>query len=180
MTRRAGHRARCRRSWACRCGRASYRARGTEFTRAVLVTDPIRARLQTLVDLAPLHLPKSLAVLDLLRRLLPDAPTVACFDTAFHATLPPAASTYALPAESRRRWPLRRFGFHGLSHSWAASRAAERTHCPADNLRVVTCHLGAGASLAAVHNDISVDTTMGFTPLGPARPDRLGRHAYHP
>jgi acetate kinase len=84
-------------------------------------------------------------------------PAVACFDTAFHATLPEAASTYALPAEWRERWRIRRYGFHGLSHAWAASRAGGG--------RVVTCHLGAGASLAAVHDGRCVDTTMGFTPL---------------
>lgn len=90
---------------------------------------------------------------------------MACFDTAFHATLPAAASTYALPAEWRRRWPLRRFGFHGLSHAWASRRAAELTGQPIESLRVVTCHLGASASLAAVRFGVSVDTTMGFTPL---------------
>jgi acetate kinase len=138
---------------------------GAEFTEPVLVDDRVRRRLQALVDLAPLHLPKSLAGLDLVRRLLPATPTIACFDTTFHATLPAAAATYALPAEWRRRWPLRRFGFHGLSHAWASSRAAELIGRPAETLRVVTCHLGAGASLAAVHGGVSVDTTMGFTPL---------------
>lgn len=138
---------------------------GTDFTDPVLIDEQVRRRLEALVELAPLHLPKSLAALDLVGRLLPGVPTVACFDTAFHATLPPAASTYALPLEWRRRWPLRRFGFHGLSHSWASDRAAELTGRPIETLRVVTCHLGAGASLAAVHFGVSVDTTMGFTPL---------------
>jgi acetate kinase len=90
---------------------------------------------------------------------------VACFDTAFHATLPAAAATYALPAEWRERWGLRRYGFHGLSHAWAARRAAELTGRPASALRVITAHLGAGASLAAVLGGRSIDTTMGFTPL---------------
>jgi acetate kinase len=138
---------------------------GAEFTAPVLVDDRVRTRLQALVDLAPLHLPKSLAGLDLVRRLLPDTPSVACFDTTFHATVPAAAATYALPREWRMRWPLRRFGFHGLSHAWASSRAAELTGRDAGDLRVVTCHLGAGASLAAVRGGVSVDTTMGFTPL---------------
>ncbi len=92
-------------------------------------------------------------------------PAVACFDTAFHARIPAAASTYALPHEWRRRWNLRRFGFHGLSHAYASRRAAELAGVPVDGLRVVTCHLGAGASLAAVLSGVSVDTTMGFTPL---------------
>jgi acetate kinase len=92
-------------------------------------------------------------------------PHVACFDTAFHATLPPAASTYAIPREWRDRWPLRRYGFHGLSHAYASRRAAELLGSPVEGLRIVTCHLGAGASLAAVSSGRSVDTTMGFTPL---------------
>jgi acetate kinase len=138
---------------------------GTEFTTPVVVDDEVRRRLEDLVDLAPLHLPRSLAGLDAVHRLLPEVPAVACFDTAFHATLPPAASTYALPAEWRRRWPLRRFGFHGLSHAWAAHRVAAMAGRPVAALRTVTCHLGAGASLAAVAGGMSVDTTMGFTPL---------------
>jgi len=115
-----------------------------------------------LVELAPLHQPKSLHGLDAAQRLLPDVPHVACFDTAFHATLPPAAYTYALPRRWRERWALRRYGFHGLSHAWAARRAQQLA--PGAR-RVVTCHLGAGASLAAVLDGRSVDTTMGFTPL---------------
>ena len=138
---------------------------GPALRAPVLVDRHVRLQLDALVDLAPLHLPRSLAGLDLVGRLLPDVPVVACFDTAFHATLPPAASTYALPAEWRSRWALRRYGFHGLSHAWAARRAAELTGRPAADVRVVTCHLGAGASLAAVASGRSVDTTMGFTPL---------------
>jgi acetate kinase len=92
-------------------------------------------------------------------------PAVACFDTAFHARMPAAAATYALPAEWRARWPLRRFGFHGLSHAYASRRAGELVGRDARQLRLVSCHLGAGASLAAVAGGVSVDTTMGFTPL---------------
>lgn len=135
---------------------------GTEFVRPVIVSPEVEARLRALADLAPLHQPKSLDALDAARSLLPDVPHVACFDTAFHAGLPAAASTYALPAEWRQRWPLRKFGFHGLSHSWASRRAIEIV--PGAR-RVVVCHLGAGASLAAVLDGRSVDTTMGFTPL---------------
>ena len=138
---------------------------GAEFTAPVIVDDRVRARLQALTDLAPLHLPPSLDGLDLVRRLLPGTPAVACFDTTFHVTVPAAAATYALPREWRARWPLRRFGFHGLSHAWASSRAAEMAGRDPGDLRVVTCHLGAGASLAAVQDGVSVDTTMGFTPL---------------
>ena len=92
-------------------------------------------------------------------------PHVACFDTAFHATMPAAAKTYALPKEWRDHWPVQRFGFHGLSHAYASRTAAERLGRPLAELRMVTCHLGAGASLCAVHRGKSVDTTMGMTPL---------------
>ncbi len=155
---------------------------GTLYASPVLVTPQVRRRLESLTDLAPLHQPKSLAALDAVTGVLPDTPAVACFDTAFHATVPEAAATFALPAEWRARWTLRRYGFHGLSHAYASRRAAELAGHPApgrlvhelagapspgapDRLRVVTCHLGAGASLAAVHGGRSVDTTMGFTPL---------------
>lgn len=90
---------------------------------------------------------------------------MAAFDTAFHTTLSPAARTYALPREWNHRWDLRRYGFHGLSHSSAVRRAADMVGRPLDSLRIVSCHLGAGASLAAVRGGRSVDTTMGFTPL---------------
>jgi acetate kinase len=138
---------------------------GSEFVEPVLVDDAVMRRLRSLVDLAPLHQPKSLRALDLVRGLRPDLPAVACFDTAFHALLPAAASTYALPPEWRKRWDLRRFGFHGLSHDYASRRAGELVGRPREELRIVTCHLGAGASLAAVDRGVSVDTTMGFTPL---------------
>ena len=137
---------------------------GTEFTQPVLIDARVLRRLEVLTDLAPLHQPKSLRALDLVSRLLPGVPAVACFDTAFHAHLPPAAATYALPPQWRHRWDLRRFGFHGLSHAYASRRAAELTGRRLEDLRIVTCHLGAGASLAAVKGGISVDTTMGFTP----------------
>jgi len=137
---------------------------GTDFTTAVRVDDAVVARLEALSDLAPLHQPISLAILAAATRVRPDVPAVACFDTAFHAGMPAEAATYALPAEWRERWNLRRFGFHGLSHAYAARRAASLMRDPA-RTRVVTCHLGAGASLAAVMDGRSVDTTMGFTPL---------------
>jgi acetate kinase len=138
---------------------------GTEFTEPARIDARVRARLAALTDLAPLHQPKSLAALDAVTGVLPEVPAVACFDTAFHATIPPAAATYALPPEWRRRWPLRRFGFHGLSHAYASRRAAALVGRPVEALRTVTCHLGAGASVAAVRAGLSVDTTMGFTPL---------------
>jgi acetate kinase len=131
----------------------------------VTIDGEVMQRLRELVDLAPLHQPKSLAALDALREALPKTPAIACFDTAFHATLPASAATYALPKAWRERWGLRRFGFHGLSHSYAAARAAELVNRPLESLRLVTCHVGAGVSLAAVREGRSIDTTMGFTPL---------------
>jgi acetate kinase len=138
---------------------------GTLYTSAVQVDDQVRQRLESLTDLAPLHQPKSLAALDAVQAVLPAVPAVACFDTAFHATIPAAAATFALPEEWRTRWSLRRYGFHGLSHAYASRRAAELLGRDPGGLRLVTCHLGAGASLAAVSGGRSVDTTMGFTPL---------------
>jgi acetate kinase len=131
---------------------------GERFRQAVVIDEGVEAALEELTELAPLHQPKSLAALDAVRRALPNVPAVACFDTAFHATLPPEAATYALPRAWRERYGVRRYGFHGLSHAYAARSAG-------DARRVVTCHLGAGASLCAVLDGRSVDTTMGFTPL---------------
>ncbi|MGD0833955.1 MAG: acetate/propionate family kinase [Candidatus Dormibacteria bacterium] len=138
---------------------------GTEFVEPVLVDARVLRRLEALTDLAPLHQPKSLRGLEMVSRLLPDVPAVACFDTAFHALIPAAASTYALPSQWRHRWDLKRYGFHGLSHAYASRRVAEMMGRDLATLRIVTCHLGAGASLAAVQGGRSVDTTMGFTPL---------------
>jgi acetate kinase len=130
---------------------------GERFREAVLVDDEVVAALGELADLAPLHQPIALAEMEAVGRVLPGVPAVACFDTAFHATLPAAASTYALPRDWRERFGLRRYGFHGLSHAYASRRAGAA--------RVVSCHLGAGASLAAVRDGVCVDTTMGFTPM---------------
>ena len=138
---------------------------GSEFVEPVLIDERVVRRLHALSDLAPLHQPKSLHGLEIVSRGLPNVPAVACFDTAFHARMPEAAATYALPPEWRKRWDLRRFGFHGLSHAYASRRAAELAGREIEGFRVVTCHLGAGAALAAVAGGISVDTTMGFTPL---------------
>jgi acetate kinase len=135
---------------------------GERYRDPVVVDDDVRAELEALTALAPLHQPKSLAALDAVTGLAPGVPAVACFDTAFHATLPSAAATYAVPAEWRDDLHVRRYGFHGLSHAYAARRATAVIGHPA---RLVTCHLGAGASLAAVHDGRCVDTTMGFTPL---------------
>ncbi len=138
---------------------------GERFHGAVRIDAGVESALRDLVDLAPLHQRKSLAALDAVTALLPDIPAVACFDTTFHATLPPAAATYALPAVWRERYPIRRYGFHGLSHGWVARRVPALTHRDSTGLRVVSCHLGAGGSLCAIADGRSIDTTMGFTPL---------------
>ena len=138
---------------------------GQRFRAAVLVDAQVARELRELTELAPLHQPKSLAALDAVSALLPRLPAVACFDTAFHATMPPAAITYALPLRWRERWGLRRFGFHGLSHSWVARRIPELLSAHGEQPRIVSCHLGAGASLCAIRGGESIDTTMGFTPL---------------
>jgi acetate kinase len=138
---------------------------GTRYSGPVRLDAAVEANLRALTDLAPLHQPKSMAALAAVQAVLPDVPAVACFDTAFHATMPAAATTYAIPPEWRKRWDLRKYGFHGLSHAYASRRAAGIVGRPLDELRIVTCHLGAGASLAAVRAGRSTDTTMGFTPL---------------
>ena len=138
---------------------------GTSFTGPVRINDAVREQLQALTDLAPLHQPKSLAALDALTAQLPHIAAVASFDTAFHTTIPAAAATYAVPLEWRHRYAIRRYGFHGLSHAYCSHRAAQLLDRPLEGLRIITCHLGAGASLAAVLDGRSVDTTMGFTPL---------------
>ena len=138
---------------------------GERFNGPALIDDEVQAALGELTALAPLHQPKALAALAAVAGELPALPNVACFDTAFHATISPAAATYALPAAWRERWGLRRYGFHGLSHAWVAKRVPALLGQPAEALRIVSCHLGAGASLCAISDGASLDTTMGFTPL---------------
>jgi acetate kinase len=135
---------------------------GERFRAAARLDADVLAALRELTALAPLHQPKSLAAVEAVSIALPDVPAVGCFDTAFHASLPAEAATYALPRRWRERYGVRRYGFHGLSHSYASRRARELSPRPS---RLVTCHLGAGASLCAVRDGRSVDTTMGFTPL---------------
>jgi acetate kinase len=138
---------------------------GTRFTGPTRLDAAAVEALRELTPLAPLHQPAALEAMTAVGALLPDLPAVACVDTAFHAAMPAAARTYALPREWRERHGLQRFGFHGLSHAHAARRAAELLERDPAQLRVVSCHLGAGASLAAIEGGRSVDTTMGFTPV---------------
>ncbi len=138
---------------------------GGPFTSSVRITPEVRARIDALADLAPLHNPPSLATLAAAEAELPGVPQVAVFDTAFHATLPPEAWVYPVPERWTRDWGIRRYGFHGLSHAYCARRAAEMLGQAPDPLRLVICHLGNGCSASAVRGARCVDTTMGFTPL---------------
>ena len=138
---------------------------GSAFTRPVLLDPAAEQTLEMLADLAPLHNPPAIAAIRAMTTLAPELPQIACFDTAFHANMPPKAATYAVPKEWRERWDIRRFGFHGLSHAWASRRAAQVLGRPSTELRLITAHLGGGGSLAAVAFGASVDTTMGFTPI---------------
>ncbi|HSC48708.1 MAG TPA: acetate/propionate family kinase [Gaiellaceae bacterium] len=130
---------------------------GPRLERPVLIDDEVRAELDRAAELAPLHNVPALEAIDRARAELPGVPHAAVFDTAFHATIPEVASTYALPRRWREEWGIRRYGFHGLSVAWSS----ERVPVP----RLVVCHLGGGCSVTAVLDGCSVDTTMGFTPL---------------
>jgi acetate kinase len=138
---------------------------GPRHTESVVVDDDLLDYLLAIAELAPLHNPRAVAGIRAVRALRADLPEVACFDTSFHTDLPPAAHTYALPREWNERWQLRRYGFHGLSHAYAVRRAGEILDRESADLRVVSCHLGAGASVTAVRGGRSVDTSMGFTPV---------------
>jgi acetate kinase len=139
---------------------------GADAVRApTLVDASLLSRLPGLIDLAPLHNAAAMHAIEAVREITPGTPVVVCVDTAFHATIPEDAATYAIPWDWTHRYRLRKYGFHGLSHRYASKRAAELLDRPLESLRLVTCHLGAGASLAAIRGGVSVDTTMGFTPL---------------
>jgi acetate kinase len=138
---------------------------GETLTESVLITPEVRTEIQDCIELAPLHNPHNLRGIDACAELLPGIPQVAVFDTAFHHTIPPHAYIYALPYVLYRRYGLRRYGFHGTSHCYVAERAAGMMGEDLENLRVITCHLGNGCSMAAIKHGKSVDTSMGFTPL---------------
>jgi acetate kinase len=138
---------------------------GTTYRQSVRIDAAVQAEIERLAVLAPLHNPPALEGIVAAQRALPRVPQVAVFDTAFHATLPPEAYIYPVPYAWYTDWGIRRFGFHGISHAYCAGRAAELLGRPLAELRLVTCHLGNGCSLAAIAGGRSVDTTMGFTPL---------------
>jgi acetate kinase len=138
---------------------------GPRYAASVRIDAEVISYLLSITDLAPLHMPAALAGIGAVRLLLPRVPSVACFDTAFHSRMPASASTYAIPQEWRQEHGIRRYGFHGFSHAYSARRAAEMLDSPGTGLKVVACHLGSGASVAAIWGGRSMDTTMGFTPL---------------
>jgi len=136
---------------------------GEHYTTGVRITPEVKRAIGDLAELAPLHNPASLDGITAVEQVLPNVPQVAAFDTAFHATLSESARTYPVPQQWTREWGMRRYGFHGLSHSYCAGRAAEMIG--RRDLRLIIAHLGNGASVSAVCNGICVDTSMGFTPL---------------
>ncbi len=138
---------------------------GETFSGSVLITDEVIEKIRENIELAPLHNPHNLRGIIACKRLLPDTPQVAVFDTAFHQRMPEYAFIYGLPYELYKKYKIRRYGFHGTSHRYVSKRASEILGVPIEELRIITAHLGNGCSMAAVKYGISVDTTMGFTPL---------------
>ena len=138
---------------------------GEEFTGSVVIDDKVIASLEKYADLAPLHNPPNLTGISAARAHLPHAKQVACFDTAFHTTIPEVAYMYALPYEIYEKYRVRRYGFHGTSHRYVARRAAAMMGRDKYDINVITCHLGNGCSITAVKDGRSVDTSMGLTPL---------------
>ncbi|WP_433297610.1 acetate/propionate family kinase [Actinoplanes sp. CA-030573] len=138
---------------------------GPDFTEATVIDDEVVSRIEALVPLAPLHQPAALSGIEVARKRLPSVPQVAVFDTAFHATIPPAGYTWAIDAGLAERWQIRRYGFHGTSHAYVARRTAALLGRPASDTNVITLHLGNGASACAVEGGRSVATSMGLSPL---------------
>lgn len=138
---------------------------GEAFSASVLISEEVMSEIRRCIDYAPLHNPPNLKGINAAMQLLPGVPQVAVFDTAFHQTMPKYAYLYALPYTLYKRHGIRRYGFHGTSHRFVSDRAAELMGAPKDKLRIITCHLGNGASAAAIKYGKSVDTSMGFTPL---------------
>ena len=138
---------------------------GEKFAGSVVITDEVKAALQECVELAPLHNPANIMGIEACEAILPGVPMVGVFDTAFHQTMPKKSYLYGLPHELYTKYGVRRYGFHGTSHKYVSQRAAEMLGKNPEEVKVVTCHLGNGASVAAVDGGKSVDTSMGFTPL---------------
>ncbi len=137
---------------------------GEKYASSVLITEDVENALKDCVELAPLHNPPNIVGIDACKKLMPDTPMVGVFDTAFHQTMPPESFIYAIPYEYYEKYGIRRYGFHGTSHRYVAERAAAMTNCNLDDMKIITCHLGNGASVSAIKRGKCVDTSMGLTP----------------
>ena len=138
---------------------------GEHYADSVLIDDEVMKVIEECSDLAPLHNPPNIAGIEACKALMPNTPMVAVFDTAFHQTMPPESYIYALPYEYYTKYGIRRYGFHGTSHKYVARRAAEMLNVSLEDLKLITCHLGNGASVSAIKHGKCIDTSMGFTPL---------------
>lgn len=138
---------------------------GEKFNSSVLITDEVIAKVKECYDLAPLHNPANIVGIEAISEIMPDVPQVGVFDTAFHQTMPARAYMYALPYEVYEKYGVRRYGFHGTSHRYVARRSCEFLGLPYEQQRIITCHIGNGASVSAVKFGKCVDTSMGLTPL---------------
>lgn len=138
---------------------------GEHFTHSAIITDEVISHIEECADLAPLHNPAHLLGIRACQALMSSTPMVAVFDTAFHQTMPPKAFIYGLPYEYYEKYKVRRYGFHGTSHSYVSKRTAEFLKIPLENSKIITCHLGNGSSICAIENGKSIDTSMGLTPL---------------
>ncbi|HHW98017.1 MAG TPA: acetate kinase [Firmicutes bacterium] len=138
---------------------------GEKYASSVVINDDVMAALRECIDLAPLHNPPNIMGIEVAQKLMPNVKHVGVFDTAFHQTMPDYAYMYALPYELYEKYRVRRYGFHGTSHKYVSQRAAAILGRPIEELKIITCHLGNGASVTAVNGGKSVDTSMGFTPL---------------
>ena len=138
---------------------------GEDFPDSVLINDEVIEKIDKLSELAPLHNPANLTGIKAFKNVLPNVPAVAVFDTAFHQTMPESSFLYSLPYELYEKYGIRKYGFHGTSHKYVSERAAEMLGRPLEQLRLISCHLGNGASITAIQGGKSIDTSMGFTPL---------------
>lgn len=138
---------------------------GRTYSDSVVITQEVENKIEELYDFAPLHNPANLAGVQAFREVLPNVPAVAVFDTAFHQTMPKSSYIYSIPYEYYEEYGVRKYGFHGASHKYVSERAAELLDKPVSELRLISCHIGNGASIAAIKNGKSIDTSMGFTPL---------------
>ncbi len=138
---------------------------GEKYAESVVIDDAVLKTLEECVELAPLHNPPNLLGIAACRELMPDTPMVAVFDTAFHQTMPPESYIYAIPYEYYEKYGIRRYGFHGTSHKYVAERASDILNVNINDLKIITCHLGNGASVSAIKRGVCIDTSMGFTPL---------------